>query len=133
MANPNLGQDVANKREKIYTDAHKVAKSYVLQLAAAMRRCGSLININPFAENLLDRMNPCYMIDKTRIKHRYWRACNCESEEQFMSKKTWKGEIRGVDINERNVTTHSYSLAQGIRFGNYMSSYLFYLSSIGLK
>ena len=40
---------MANKREIKYTAAHKVAKSYVLELAAEMRRCGSLININPSA------------------------------------------------------------------------------------
>ena len=30
MANPHLGQDVANKRERKQTAAHNVAKSYPL-------------------------------------------------------------------------------------------------------
>ena len=30
MANLNLGQDVANKRDRKYTVAHKVAKFYFL-------------------------------------------------------------------------------------------------------
>ena len=47
MANLNLGQDVANKREIKYTAAHIVAKSYPLYLAEEMRRYGSLIYINP--------------------------------------------------------------------------------------
>ena len=45
MANLNSG--VANKRERKYTAAHRVAKSYPLSKAAEMRRYGSLININP--------------------------------------------------------------------------------------
>ena len=40
MANFNLGQDVANKREKL-------DKSFPLKQAVGMRRYGSLININP--------------------------------------------------------------------------------------
>ena len=40
MANLNLGQDVANKRERKLTTAHIVAKSYPLRYV-------SLININP--------------------------------------------------------------------------------------
>ena len=47
MANLKLGQDVANKREKKYTDAHIAAKFYPLWLAVKMRRYGSLINIYP--------------------------------------------------------------------------------------
>ena len=47
MANLNLGQDVANKRERKHTAAHKVAKFYPLKLAERMRRYGSLITINP--------------------------------------------------------------------------------------
>ena len=47
MANLNLGRDVANKRVRKYTAAHKVANSYPLYLAVRMRRYGSLIKINP--------------------------------------------------------------------------------------
>ena len=48
MANLNLGQDVANKSERIdQTAAHIVAKSNFLLQAVKMRRCSSLININP--------------------------------------------------------------------------------------
>ena len=47
MASLNLGQDVANKRERKLTAAHVVAKSYPLYLAVRMRRYGSLIKINP--------------------------------------------------------------------------------------
>ena len=50
MTNLNLGQDVASNRERKETAAYIVAKSYALQLAAVMRRCGSLININPSAQ-----------------------------------------------------------------------------------
>ena len=46
MANLNLGQDVANKRETKKTAAQYVAKSFPLYLAVGMRRYGSLININ---------------------------------------------------------------------------------------
>ena len=42
ISNLNLGQDVANK-----TAAHIVANSYSLYQTAGMRRCRSLININP--------------------------------------------------------------------------------------
>ena len=49
MANLNLGQDVANKRERKKTAAPKVIKSYPLQLGVKMRRYSSLININPSA------------------------------------------------------------------------------------
>ena len=44
MANLNLGQDVANKRERKWIAAHIVAKSYSLY------RYFSLININPSAD-----------------------------------------------------------------------------------
>ena len=47
MASLNLGQDVANKRERKWSAAHIVAKSYPLLLAVGMRRYGSLINMNP--------------------------------------------------------------------------------------
>ena len=47
MANLNLGQDVANKRERKKTAAHMVAKSCPLWQAAWNPRYGSLININP--------------------------------------------------------------------------------------
>ena len=36
MANPKLGQDVANKSERKYTTAHIVAKSYLLQLKSVV-------------------------------------------------------------------------------------------------
>ena len=49
MASLNLGQDVANKRERKQTAAHIVARSYSLYLAVKMCRYGSLININPSA------------------------------------------------------------------------------------
>ena len=49
MANLNVGQDVANKREIRDMDFNEVAKSYTLQQATIMRRYSSLININPFA------------------------------------------------------------------------------------
>ena len=42
MANLNLGQNVANKRERKI-----VAKSFSVEQAAGMRRYGSLISINP--------------------------------------------------------------------------------------
>ena len=45
MANLNLGQDVANTRER-KTAANIVAKSYSLEQAVGMHRYGSLININ---------------------------------------------------------------------------------------
>ena len=51
MANLNLGQDVANKRERKYTAAHIVAKYENLYQAAGMRRYGSLSNINPSAHD----------------------------------------------------------------------------------
>ena len=47
MASLNLGQDVANKRERKYIAVHIVAKSYPLYIAVRMRRYGSLIKINP--------------------------------------------------------------------------------------
>ena len=47
MANRNLGQDVANKKERKSTIADKVAKSYSQLQAVGMRRYGSLIIINP--------------------------------------------------------------------------------------
>ena len=40
---------MANKRDRKYTSAHKMAKSYLLKQATGMRRYGSLININPSA------------------------------------------------------------------------------------
>ena len=46
MANLNLGQDVANKRERKYT----AAKFYPLYQIVGMRRCGSLFNINRSGE-----------------------------------------------------------------------------------
>ena len=42
MASLNLGQDVANKRERKY-----IATYYPLYLVERMRRYGSLIKINP--------------------------------------------------------------------------------------
>ena len=54
MANLNLGQDVANKRERKLTAANIMAKSYLLYLAVKMCRCGSLINIKPSWRNLTD-------------------------------------------------------------------------------
>ena len=52
MASLSLGRDVANKRERKYTAAHMVAKSYPLYLAAVrMRRYGSLIKTNPSGKN----------------------------------------------------------------------------------
>ena len=47
MANLNLGQDVANKRERKQTAAPLVAKSHTHKQAAGRSRYGSLININP--------------------------------------------------------------------------------------
>ena len=47
MASLNIGQDVANKRERKETAVHIVAKSYPLYLAVKMGRYGSLMNINP--------------------------------------------------------------------------------------
>ena len=47
MASLNLGQDVANKRERKQTAAHIVAKPYSLQPVAGICHYGSLININP--------------------------------------------------------------------------------------
>ena len=47
MADLNLGQDVANKRERKQAATHVVAISYPLQQAVGMHRYGSLININP--------------------------------------------------------------------------------------
>ena len=47
MASLHLGQDVANKRERKWTAAHIVAKSYPLYLAVIMCNYGSLMNINP--------------------------------------------------------------------------------------
>ena len=47
MASLNLGQNVANKRERKQTAAHIVAKSYPLWQAVGMHCYGSLININP--------------------------------------------------------------------------------------
>ena len=49
MANHNLDQDVANKRERQWTSAQLEAKSYPLQQAVRMCRYVSLININPSA------------------------------------------------------------------------------------
>ena len=43
MANLNLGQDAANKRERKLTATHK---TYPLQLTVKMHRYGSLIKIN---------------------------------------------------------------------------------------
>ena len=45
MAILNLGQNVANERERKYVAAYIVAKSYSLWQAFGMRRYGSLINI----------------------------------------------------------------------------------------
>ena len=50
MANLNLGQNMANKRENKLTAAHIVAQPYPLQQAAGMRHYGSLINIYPSAK-----------------------------------------------------------------------------------
>ena len=47
MVSLNIGQYVANKREKKLTAANIVAKSYPLYLAVRRRRYGSLIKINP--------------------------------------------------------------------------------------
>ena len=47
MANPNLGHDVANKKERKETAALIVAKSYPLYVAVKICRYGSLINTNP--------------------------------------------------------------------------------------
>ena len=44
MSNLSLGRDVANKRERKWTTANKVAN---LIPYVGMRRYGSLININP--------------------------------------------------------------------------------------
>ena len=38
---------------------------------------------------------------------------------------------RGVDVNQRTVSTYFYSLLQGIKFGHIKTSYLYYLSFIG--
>ena len=46
MANLNLGQDVANKRER-----EKIGRAGHTQLAKKMSRDGSLININPSGSN----------------------------------------------------------------------------------
>ena len=55
MANLNLGQDVANYREKTQTAAHIVAKSYLIWQAGRICCYGSLININPYVLLLLFR------------------------------------------------------------------------------
>ena len=47
MTNLNLGQDVANNREKIGIASNIVAKSYFLEQAVKMCCFGSLIDINP--------------------------------------------------------------------------------------
>ena len=49
MPSLNLGQDVANKRERKKRVAHIVAKPYPLYLAVRMHLYGSLIKINPSA------------------------------------------------------------------------------------
>ena len=35
-------------------------------------------------------------------------------------------KTRGIDVNERTVTRHSYSLLNGKRFGHYMSIFLLF-------
>ena len=47
MASLDVGQDVANKRERKETAAHIVAKS----IAVRLRRYGSLIKSNPLAHS----------------------------------------------------------------------------------
>ena len=39
--------------------------------------------------------------------------------------------LRGVDVNKRTATTHSYSWLLRLRFGHYMSSCFFSFSFIG--
>ena len=51
MANLNLDQDVANKRERKLTTVHIVANFFPYQVVR-MRGFGSLININPSREKL---------------------------------------------------------------------------------
>ena len=62
LTNLNIGQDVANARKRIWTNAYKVAKFYPLQLAVRMGRYGSLININP------DLIFPALAIEYKRPK-----------------------------------------------------------------
>ena len=57
MASLNLGQDVSNKRERKYTTAHIVAKSYPLEQAVKMCHYGSLININPSDKKEIGLLN----------------------------------------------------------------------------
>ena len=47
MASLNLGQDVANERERKWTAAHIVAKILSPMPSIRMDRYGSLIKINP--------------------------------------------------------------------------------------
>ena len=54
MANLNLGQNVANKRDKINLVAHFVANSYPLWQAVWMLLYGSLININHLGPTSVD-------------------------------------------------------------------------------
>ena len=50
MANLNLGQDVANKREK-KIDSYSYSGQILSPMASWDRRYGSLININPSGQN----------------------------------------------------------------------------------
>ena len=40
-------------------------------------------------------------------------------------------QVRGVNVNKRTVTTHSYILRYGIRLGHFMSRCLFSFAFIG--
>ena len=59
VASLNLGQDVANERERKQTAAHVVAKSYPLYLTVKICRYVSLININPSAPRFFAQLYSC--------------------------------------------------------------------------
>ena len=84
MASLNLGKDVANKRERKQTAAHKVAKFYSPWQAVGMCRYVSLININPSDRqdrgffSLLNK-NLCFIAHTlaTFLRQEYVPSCFC--------------------------------------------------------
>ena len=100
MENLNLGQNVANKRERKQTTPHKDAKFYPLLLAVRMRRYGSLININPSGqewEQMVGQMDVLLETDFEKLASKAMKKIN---ECYILHYK------RGVDVNKRTATTH---------------------------
>ena len=102
MANLNLSQDVANKRERKQIAVHIVAKYDPLQQTAGMRRYSSLlINIEPSALNEGNKKT------EAKAKKLFVISQTKKSTKTVFPLKKKKPAATGFDVNKRTVTTYA--------------------------